>query len=144
MARVCRPHARIVFTYQNLDGRGWAALAREMAHAGVIPFQVFPLFADSGVSLHKHTNSISWDCVLVCRRGDPVCLPDIDETAKQNGQRFAAAWKKRLRRQGHVLSPGDMTNMMHVGALMFAFTACQSESEDDSEVTMSGQLGEPS
>ncbi len=124
IARVCRPSARIVFTYQNLDGRGWDALARAMAQAGVIPFQAFPLFGDSGVSLHKHANSISWDCVLVCRRGVPVRLPDIDEEAKKNGQIFSANWERRLRRQRHILSPGDVTNIMHVGALIFAFAAC--------------------
>src|SRR5713101_1579315 len=89
IVRVCRPDARIIFTYQNLDGRGWAALASAMAQAGVIPFQAFPLFGDSGVSLHKHTNSISWDCVLVCKRDMPVHLTDIDAEAKEQGQLFA-------------------------------------------------------
>jgi hypothetical protein len=26
--QVCRPKARVVFTYQNLDGHGWTALAK--------------------------------------------------------------------------------------------------------------------
>jgi len=125
IARVCRPDARIIFTYQNLDGRGWAALASAMAQAGVIPFQAFPLFGDSGVSLHKHTNSISWDCVLVCKRDMPVHLTDIDAEAKEKGQLFAMTWAKRLRMQGHTLSAGDVTNIEHVGAVIAAFAAVQ-------------------
>jgi hypothetical protein len=125
MARVSRPNARIIFTYQNLDGRGWAALAHAMAQAGVIPFQAFPLFGDSGVSLHKHTNSISWDCVLVCKREVPVDLVAIDDKAKERGQAFAATWVKRLRMQGHRLSAGDVTNMAYVGAVIAAFATLQ-------------------
>ena len=125
IARVCRPDARIIFTYQNLDGRGWAALASAMAHAGVIPFQAFPLFGDSSVSLHKHTNSISWDCVLVCKRSTPVPLTDIDAEAKEKGQLFASTWVKRLGMQGHRLSAGDVTNMAHGGAVIAAFAASQ-------------------
>jgi adenine-specific DNA methylase len=128
IARVCRPSARIVFTYQNLDGRGWKALARAMAQAGMIPFQAFPLFGDSGVSLHKHANSISWDCVLVCRYGVPIRLPDIDGKANENGRVFADAWVRRLRRQGHALSPGDITNLTYAGALIASFAAYQPDS----------------
>jgi hypothetical protein len=96
-----------------------------MAQAGVIPFQAFPLFGDSGVSLHKHTNSISWDCVLVCKRDMPVHLTDIDAEAKEKGQLFAMTWAKRLRMQGHTLSAGDVTNIAHVGAVIAAFAAVQ-------------------
>jgi putative DNA methylase len=135
VARVCRPNARIIFTYQNLDGRGWTALARAMAHAGVIPFQAFPLFGDSGASLHKHTNSISWDCVLVCKRDVPVHLPEIDDEAKASGQSFAATWVKRLRTQGHILSAGDVTNIAHVGAVMAAFAAFQAALDHDCQVS---------
>jgi hypothetical protein len=56
-----------------------------MAKTGAIPFQAFPLFGDSGASLHKHKNSISWDCVLVCKRGVPVHLVEIDDQAKTSG-----------------------------------------------------------
>jgi putative DNA methylase len=125
IARVCRPDARIVFTYQNLDGRGWAALASAMAQASVIPFQAFPLFGNSSVSLHKHTNSISWDCVLVCKRGTPVHLTDIDAEAKEKGQLFATTWVKRLCMQGHILSAGDATNIAHVEAVIAVFAALQ-------------------
>ncbi|MCA6112233.1 hypothetical protein [Bradyrhizobium cenepequi] len=40
--RVCRDGARVVFTYQNLDGHGWAALAQAMANGGVRPIKAFP------------------------------------------------------------------------------------------------------
>jgi putative DNA methylase len=125
IARVCRPTARIIFTYQNLDGRGWTALARAMAQAGVIPFQAFPLFGDSGASLHKHTNSISWDCVLVCKQDVPVHLTAINDEATASGRLFAVSWVKRLRTQGHLLSAGDMTNMAHAGNVLATFAACQ-------------------
>jgi adenine-specific DNA methylase len=128
IARVCRSNARIVFTYQNLDGRGWDALARAMAQAGVIPFQAFPLFGDSDVSPHKHANSISWDCVLVCRRGVPIRPSDTDGKASENGQVFADTWVKRLRRQGHMLSPGDVANLTYAGALISSFAACRPDS----------------
>jgi putative DNA methylase len=128
IARVCRPDARIVFTYQNLDGRGWTALASAMAQAGVIPFQAFPLFGDSSVSLHKHTNSISWDCVLVCKRGRSVHLTEINAKAKEKGQSFATTWVKRLRMQGHVLLAGDVANIAHVGAVIATFAALQAAS----------------
>jgi putative DNA methylase len=125
IARVCRPDARIVFTYQNLDGQGWVALTRALAQAGVIPFQAFPLFGDSSVSLHKHINSISWDCVLVCKRGTPVHLTEIDAEAQKKGQSFATTWVKRLCMQGHSLSTGDAANIAHVGAVIAAFAALQ-------------------
>jgi adenine-specific DNA methylase len=125
IARVCRPDARIIFTYQNLDGRGWAALARAMAQAGVIPFQAFPLVGDSSVSLHKHTNSISWDCVLVCKRDRPIHLTEIGADAQEKGRSFATTWVKRLCKQGHLLSAGDETNIAHVGSVIAAFAALQ-------------------
>jgi hypothetical protein len=125
IARVCRSKARIIFTYQNLDGRGWAALASAMAKTGVIPFQAFPLFGEGGASLHKHPNSISWDCVLVYKRGVPVHLLKIDDQAKASGQSFATTWVKRLRAQGHILSAGDVTNIAHVGTVIAAFAASQ-------------------
>jgi len=125
IARVCRPDARIIFTYQNFDGRGWAALTRAMAQAGIIPFQAFPLFGDSTVSLHKHTNSISWDCVLVCKRDRPIYLTDIGADAQEKGRSFATTWVKRLCKQGHLLSAGDETNIAHVGSVIAAFAALQ-------------------
>lgn len=43
MKRVCRSDRRVVFTYQNLDGRGWNAIAKALATAGIHPIQTFPL-----------------------------------------------------------------------------------------------------
>jgi hypothetical protein len=96
-----------------------------MAQAGVIPFQAFPLFGDSGASLHKHTHSISWDCVLVCKRDVPVHLLELDDEATASGRSFAATWVKRLRTQGHNLSAGDVTNLAHAGTVLATFVASQ-------------------
>ena len=135
IARVCRPSARIVFTYQNLDGRGWTALASAMAQAGVIPFQAFPLLGDSGASLHKHTHSISWDCVLVCKRGMPIHLPEPDDEVKASGRSFAANWVKRLCAQGHVLSAGDVTNLVHAGTVMATLAAAQAARSNERQAS---------
>ena len=106
-----------------------------MAQAGVIPFQGFPLLGDSGVSLHKHTNSISWDCVLVCKRDVPVHLVEIDDEAKEHGRAFAATWVKRLRMQGHSLSAGDVTNIAHVGTVIAAFAVSQAAPNSDRQAS---------
>jgi len=37
IARVTKRNGRIAFTYQNLDGRGWDALATAMASTGIVP-----------------------------------------------------------------------------------------------------------
>jgi adenine-specific DNA methylase len=50
--RVCKPEGRVVFTFQNFDGRGWKALAGAMAQAGVTPIRTLPLYGDSSASLH--------------------------------------------------------------------------------------------
>jgi putative DNA methylase len=52
--RVCKPEGRVVFTYQNLDGRGWQAIAVAMARAGLTPIRSLPLYGNSNSGLHKH------------------------------------------------------------------------------------------
>jgi hypothetical protein len=34
---------RVAFTYQNLDGQGWSALAKAMATGGIRPIVAFPV-----------------------------------------------------------------------------------------------------
>jgi adenine-specific DNA methylase len=123
IVRVCKPKARIVFTYQNLDGRGWGALGRAMADAGLLPFRAFPLFGDAGASLHKHTNSISWDCVLVCKIGKPRRDLEFGEDHRRAGVAFAAKWAKRLNKKQHMLSPGDIMNLQHAATVIATFTS---------------------
>ena len=110
-----------VFTYQNLDGRGWAALAAAMAHAGILPITAFPMFGDGASGLHKHENSISWDCALVCRTGPPVGAFEVRHTGNADGAAFADRWRRKLEDDGHALSPGDVANMRHVGRFLAAF-----------------------
>jgi putative DNA methylase len=92
----------MVFTYQNLDGRGWEALADALALAGIRPPQGWPMFGDGGAGLHKHANSISWDCVLHCGLD-----PD--------------RWQERLAEDGHALTPGDAANLRHAGRVLASF-----------------------
>ena len=79
---------RIVFTYQNVDGRGWEAIARALARSGVIPFCTFPLLGDSSISLHKHAHSISWDCIMVCRIGERIKNFQIGPRRRGLNRRF--------------------------------------------------------
>lgn len=120
IARICKPSGRIAFTYQNLDGRGWSALATAMASAGIIPINVFPMFGDGAAGLHKHENSISWDCVVVCKLG-PLIIDLELPSGERDGERFMLTWSKRLTAAGHALSPGDLANFKHAGTLLGAF-----------------------
>jgi adenine-specific DNA methylase len=94
--RVCKPQGRVVFTYQNLDGRGWNAIAQAMAKAGIIPIRALPLFGDSSASLHKQVNSISWDAVMICKLGTTMARLIVSEEAQEIGTRAALRWSKAL------------------------------------------------
>lgn len=122
VSRVCRPGARVVFTYQNLDGRGWRALGRALGAAGMRPLQVWPMFGDGGAGPHKHANSISWDCVVHCSVHGEPCTPRYGDRAAQEGAAFANAWSERLSASGHRLTAGDVANIGHAGALLAALT----------------------
>jgi putative DNA methylase len=129
VARVCRPGARMVFTYQNLDGRGWEALADALALAGIRPVRGWPIFGDGGAGLHKHANSISWDCVLHCELDpDPIARA---ATADDAGEAFALAWRARLAEDGHALTPGDAANLRHAGRVLASFARFEAEIAPD-------------
>lgn len=121
MRRVCRPDGRIVFTYQNLDGRGWEAIARALAQSGVIPFCTFPMLGDSRLGLHKHTQSISWDCIMVCRIGDRLENFQIDAEARSAGDVIAEKWVSSLSRKDLPLTEGDRINIAHATSIVHAF-----------------------
>jgi len=121
VVRVCRPEARIVFTYQNLDGRGWAALAKALASARIRPVRVWPMFGDGGAGLHKHANSISWDCVLHCEIAPCDLDLRFDKRAVAAGERFLKNWRTQLKETGHSLSAGDEANFRHAGTVVGAF-----------------------
>lgn len=122
VARVCRPNARIVFTYQSLDGRGWRALAQALGAAGMRPLHAWPMCGDGGSSPHKHANSISWDCVVHCELHAKPRSPDYGESAAAAGTAFAETWERRLTAAGHRFTAGDMANIAHAGALLAALT----------------------
>lgn len=119
--RVCKPEARIVFTYQNLDGRGWSAIAQAMAIAGIEAIATIPLYGDSSASLHKHRHSISWDAVMVCRLGDPATGLKIDQDDRREGHRVSARWSEELTAKGFLMTDGDRANMAHAASIVSAF-----------------------
>lgn len=119
--RVCKPEGRVVFTFQNLDGRGWKALAGAMAQAGVTPIRTLPLYGDSSASLHKHGHSISWDAAIVCRVSEPSLELTIDAQARAQGRRAAEAWYSALSRKYLNMTEGDRTNIAHAATIVAAF-----------------------
>jgi putative DNA methylase len=122
LRRVCRTEGRIVFTYQNLDGRGWQAIAQALANSGIVPTTTFPLYGDSSASLHKHAQSISWDCVMVCRLGRPVERLIVGSNAHAEGSRVASQWATRLAAKDLLLTEGDRTNIAHAAAIVAEFS----------------------
>ena len=119
--RVAKPDARVVFTYQNLDGRGWRSIALAMAKAGVIPVKTFPLYGDSSASLHKHALSISWDAVLVCKIGRPIPGFRVTSADRDVGKVRAQAWADRLHARFLPFTDGDIANIAAASAIVEAF-----------------------
>lgn len=119
--RVCKPEGRIVFTYQNLDGRGWHAIAQAMAQAGIVPVCTLPLYGDSSASLHKQARSISWDAVMVCRIGDAQRNLTVDALARKIGIGVAARWTRRAGAKNLPFTEGDSTNIAHAATIVAAF-----------------------
>ena len=119
--RVSKPNARIVFTYQNLDGRGWRAIASALAKAGVEPTCAFPLYGDSSVSLHKHEQSISWDAVMVCRLSEPMRVPLIHQEDHTAGERVAISWSASLAEKNLLMTDGDRSNLAHACTMVASF-----------------------
>ncbi len=120
--RVCKPNGRIVFTYQNLDGRGWQAIAQAMARAGVMPVRTFPLYGDSSASLHKHDQSISWDAVMVCRLGEPTGPLQIGCGARESGRQAAEVWSEAIALSDLPFSEGDRKNIGYAASIVAAFS----------------------
>lgn len=118
--RTCKPGARVVFTYQNLDGRGWQSLATALAVSGIRPVRIWPMYGDSSGGLHKRANSISWDCVVLCRLEEVGAVEPIADHMSA-GEEEAVSWSERLKQVGHKLAPGDVRNLTHAAAMVEAF-----------------------
>ena len=116
-----KPDGRFVFTYQNLDGRGWNAMSLALAHSGLRPISAFPLYGENGSRLHKRKNSISWDCVMVCKKSKPVCNYRITETDRIAGKKLASHWKNRLKSAQLPFGDGDIKNIEWAGQVLSAF-----------------------
>jgi adenine-specific DNA methylase len=121
MKRVCRSDGRVVFTYQNLDGRGWNAIAKALATSGVHPIQTFPLYGDSSTRLHKHENSISWDCVMVCKLGPALQNFEVSATSLKEGQNCADRWARKLASSDFKLTDGDKKNIASAASIVTEF-----------------------
>ena len=119
--RVCKSDARVVFTYQNLDGRGWRAIASGLARAGLQPTCAFPLFGDSRASLHKHERSLSWDAVIVCRLVEPLGVPSIGPDDRAAGEHSARRWSQLLAETDLLLTEADKSNLASASAIVASF-----------------------
>jgi adenine-specific DNA methylase len=118
--RVCKEDARIVFTYQNLDGRGWEALAKAMSESGVVPIKTFPLLGDCGTRLHRRERSISWDAIVVCKAGEAnswIAPPDL---IAQATTKLPRQWSKKVLTAGLDFSESDATNMSFAESIVIA------------------------
>jgi putative DNA methylase len=116
--RVCREGARIVFTYQNLDGHGWTALAKGMADGGVCPIKAFPLLGDCGSRLHKRERSVSWDAVVVCRVDRPGCWSHSGKVDPDIGSREARTWARKVQGAGLDFTDSDEINIAYALSLV--------------------------
>lgn len=65
--RVLKADGRLLFTFQNASRKAWLALERAIIGSDLEVVSSFPLLGERPEGLHKHTNSISWDAVFVCR-----------------------------------------------------------------------------
>ena len=125
LRRKMKPDGRFVLTYQNLDGRGWKAIGTALARAGFQPVSVFPLYGENGSRLRKRDNSISWDCVVVCAKADPVRNFRTTKGDRSQGASFALSWKKRLEDAELPFGAGDVVNLTLAGEILFALSRRQ-------------------
>jgi putative DNA methylase len=123
--RVCKEDARIVFTYQNLDGRGWEALATAMSESGVIPVNTFPFLGDCGTRLHRTERSISWDAIVVCRVGKAKLWSLPSDLASGVTTDASRQWSKRIRAAGLDFTDGDLSNLGFALAIVEAAGASE-------------------
>ena len=121
IARVCKPEGRVVFTYQNLDGKGWSALASALANSGVTPIHALPLYGDSSASLHKHALSGAWDVVVVCRLGTPCPELALHQEDRASGRRVAGEWARQFGATPFGMNTRDLDNVSQAEAIVAAF-----------------------
>jgi adenine-specific DNA methylase len=118
--RVCNDDARVAFTYQNLDGQGWKALAKAMAAGGIRPIATFPMLGDCGSRLHKRERSISWDAVVVCKVGRSGEWHVPDAAADEAGRLLARGWARRIKAADHEFTESDHANLSFAAAIVHA------------------------
>ena len=136
--RVCREDARVTFTYQNLDGHGWAALAKAMADAGLRPITTLPLLGDCGSRLHKRERSISWDAVVVCEIGRPGSWTHEGRLDFTLGTKAARAWARRIGKAGLDFSESDETNIAFAESIVVLANGRADGSREDRPMNTHG------
>lgn len=113
IARVLRPNGMLVFTFRHSVPEAWHALAQALARAPLRAVQVLPMPGEIGIGLHAHEGTITWDAVLVFRKGlepanDPLTLRVEDALlAKQHAQQ----WSRKLEGMPLVFGNKDGANL---------------------------------
>ena len=114
MRRVLRDGGRLVFSFQHRTPRGWDALAHALGVGGWQPIQVFPMLGNSSAGLHQHDGTITWDAVVVCRKGrvrSGSC--SIGEQAIDAARDHCDGWVARLKDvENAPFREPDQTNLM--------------------------------
>ena len=136
LRRKMKPDGRFVFTYQNLDGRGWKAVGKALARAGFQPVSTFPLYGENSSRLHKRGNSISWDCVVVCEKSEPIRHFRTSRDDRDKGASFSLGWKNRLESAQLPFSNGDFANLAWAGEV---FSALRRRRPNDSQTCFINQ-----
>ena len=100
MRRVLKDGGRLVFSYQHRTPEAWESLGHALATAGWRPIQVFPMLGNSAAGLHPQDGTISWDAVVVCRKGTPRTTDGIavDMSAVDAADGHVRRWRERLRK----------------------------------------------
>jgi SAM-dependent methyltransferase len=138
IARVLKPTARLVFTYQHKAPGAWVALAAALAQAGLRPIQLFPLRGDHRAGLHAHQGSSHWDAVFVAINHQPSRdLQDLrlSHSTLAASLAHAQAWSDRLATAEPCrFSDADRCNFTRaslVAGALGMFPGTQNQADDD-------------
>jgi adenine-specific DNA methylase len=98
VARVMKPHGRLVFTYQHRTAGAWEALAAALSGAGFRVLQVFPMLGNSHAGPHVHGGTCAWDAVFVAVKGRPSARVEsrVRERAAAAAKAHCERWAARL------------------------------------------------
>lgn len=99
VSKKLKKNGRIIFTYQHRTTFGWLALAEALSRTDFVVTKIFPMLGDAQSGLHKHSESISWDAVIVAKRGK-VDVGDrrlhVTDRSYNNAKQAFKYWVARL------------------------------------------------